>query len=91
MMSSLRAQLSFVRAVVIEFVFANLAAERVPMNAQHFCSAALIALRAFERSLDKAFFELPECFFEQDSAFYHLADEPFQLILHDFALRILIF
>jgi hypothetical protein len=74
--------------VVIEFVFANLAAERVPMNAQHFSGATLIAQRSFERSLDKTLFELSERFFEQDSSFYHLADEPFQLVLHDFALRI---
>jgi len=77
-----------VRSVAIELIFADLAAQRVAVNSEHFCRPALIPLRALQSALDKALFKFPDCFLEQNPSFYHLTDEPFQLIFHDSTLRL---
>ena len=74
-------------AVAVELVFTDFAAESVAMNAKHFCGATLVPLRALESSLDETFFEFSKSFFEKNSSFHHLTDEPFQLVLHDSTLR----
>ena len=53
---------------VIELVFADFAAQGVAVNAEHFCGAALVALRAFQGALDEAFFEFAQRFLEQNSS-----------------------
>ena len=74
-------------AVGIEFVRVDFAAERVPVNTKDFGSARLVAIGAVENTLDEAFFEFADGLIKQDPAFYHLIDEPFQLIFHNGTLR----
>ena len=74
-------------AVRIEFVFSDLAAQGVAVNAEDFCGAGLIAVGAIQNALDEALFEFTNSFIEQDPALHHLVDEPFQLIFHDVTLR----
>src|SRR6266567_1940694 len=81
-------RLTPVRSVAIELIFADLAAQRVAVNSEHFCRPALISLRTLQSALDKALFKFPDCFLEQNPSFYHLTDEPFQLIFHDSTLRL---
>ena len=52
------------------------------MDAQKFGGTALIAVGAFEHAFDKALLKFPHGFVEQDAAFNHLNDKPFQLISH---------
>ena len=58
------------------------------MNSQKLRGPALIAVGALQNSLDEAFFELPNGFVEQNSAFHHLSHKAFQLISHVRTLRV---
>lgn len=73
---------------VFKFVFLDLAAERVAVNAQKASGARLVARRMVHGAFDEAPFEFRECLIEQNSTIHHLANERFQLILHDAFLRI---
>ena len=57
------------------------------MNPQKLCGPALVAVGPFQNPLDEAFFELPDRFVKQDSAFHHLSHKAFQLISHVRTLR----
>jgi len=74
-------------AVRIELVFANLAAQGIAVDAENFSGARLIAIRAVQDALDKAFFEFPDRLVKKYAALHHLIDKPFQLIFHDDTLR----
>lgn len=47
-----------------EFVFADLTAKRIAVNAQNLSGAGLIAIVAIQDALDKAFLEFPDCLIE---------------------------
>lgn len=70
---------------MIEFVFRDLSAERVAVNAKNFRGARLIAIGALEDALYKTFFEFPDSLIEEDSAFDHQGYKAFQLISHGHA------
>jgi len=57
------------------------------MNSQKLRGPALIAVGALQNPLDEAFFELSNCFIEQNPAFHHLSHKAFQLISHVRTLR----
>jgi hypothetical protein len=78
--------LSGFSAPMVQFVLADLAAQRVAMDAQNHRSARLVALCAFQNPLNEALLELAHGLIEQNAALYHLNDKPFQLISHDFTL-----
>jgi hypothetical protein len=63
--------------VVVEPVLADLATERVAVNAEHFGRAALVAIGAFQGAFDKALFKFAYGFIKKNSAIYHLADKSF--------------
>jgi hypothetical protein len=73
--------------VRIELVLVNLAAQSITMNTKDFGGARLVAIGAVQNALDEALLEFADGFIKQDSAFYHLIDEPFQLIFHSGTLR----
>jgi hypothetical protein len=73
---------------VFEFVCFNFAAQSVAVNAEKARGARLIAGGVLHGALDEAPFEFCERFIEQNAPVDHLADERFQLILHDYILRI---
>lgn len=73
---------------VFEFVFLDLAAKRVAVNAEKAGSAGLVARRMVHGAFDEAPFEFCKRLTKQNSAIHHLPDERFQLILHDDFLRI---
>ena len=60
--------------MVIEFVFTNFAAQRIAVNAKHLGGAALIAVGAFQNSLDEPLFKFTDRFLEKNSALHHLTD-----------------
>jgi len=72
----------FAVAVVVQFVFADFAAKGVPVDSQSCSGSRLIAFGTIQNAFNKAFFEFAHGFVEKDTAFHHLIDEPFQLILH---------
>jgi hypothetical protein len=74
-------------AVRIELVFINFAAQRVSVDAENFGGAGLVAVGAIQNALDETLFEFANRLIKKNSAFYHLIDEPFQLIFHDRTLR----
>jgi hypothetical protein len=74
-------------AVRVQLVFADFAAEGIAVNPQNLRGAAPVAFGVFEDVLDKALFEFPDGLLEQDAVLHHLADEPFQLVLHVITLR----
>jgi hypothetical protein len=59
---------------MIQPIFRQLPAERVPMNPQHVRSARLISVNSIQHALDKPLFEFADGFVEKYSAFHHLAD-----------------
>jgi len=61
------------------------------MNAQEFRCPALIAVGAFQHSLDEPFFEFTDGLIKEDAAFHHLSHKPFQLVSHIRTLRSKIF
>jgi hypothetical protein len=73
---------------MVEFVFADLAAQRIAMDSQHFRGPALVSIGALQRALDEPLLEFSDRFIEKNSAFHHLTHKPFQLVLHDCTLRI---
>jgi hypothetical protein len=79
-----------VTAAVSELVFFDFAAEGIAVDAQDASGAGLIACGMIHGALDEAPFEFGERLVEQNSAVNHLADERFQLILHDSILRVLL-
>lgn len=50
--------------MVVEFVFSELAAESVAVDAEHLGGAALVALCALKGTFDKTFFEFTDGFFK---------------------------
>jgi hypothetical protein len=69
---------------VSEFVFFDLAAKGVAVNAKQASGARLIASGMIHGAFNEAPFELGESLTEQNSAVNHLANESFQLILQNF-------
>jgi hypothetical protein len=74
-------------AIAVEFVFTDLSAESVAVNAEHLCRAGLVAVGMVEHALDKTFLKFPDGFVEQDSTLNHLRHQTFKLIFHDDTLR----
>ena len=68
---------------MVEFVFADFAAEGVAMDAEHFCGAALVAVSAIQDALDETLFKFADGFIEKNSPVHHLCYEPVQLVLHN--------
>ena len=75
-------------AVAVELMFIQLATQRIAVNAEHLSSARLIALGVVEHALDEFFLEFRERFLKQNAAVDHLANQGFELILHEKILRI---
>lgn len=75
---------------VFELVFSDFTAERVAVNAENSCGAALIAVGMFHGAFDEAPFKFGERFVEQNATIHHLSDERFQLIFHDSVLRVVL-
>ena len=74
-------------AVRIEFVYIDLAAQGVAVNAEELGGAGLVTGGAVQDALDEPFFEFADGFVEQNPALHHLIDEPFQLVFHVGTLR----
>jgi hypothetical protein len=72
---------------MIQLVLRHLPAQRIAMDSQKLGGPALIAVGPLQNPLDEAFFEFPDGFIEQDSAFHHLSHKAFQLISHVRTLR----
>jgi hypothetical protein len=72
---------------MIQLVLRHLPTQRIAMNSQKLRGPALIAVGSLQNSFDEAFFEFPDGFIEQDSAFHHLSHKAFQLISHVRTLR----
>jgi hypothetical protein len=58
-------------AHVIQFVFANLAAERVAVHSENFRGTALVPLGAFQDAFDEFLLEFRDSFFKKDATFDH--------------------
>jgi hypothetical protein len=56
---------------VIEFIFADFAAQGVAVHSEDFRSAGLISVQFFEYTTDEFFFELGDRFLEQNSTLDH--------------------
>jgi hypothetical protein len=76
-----------VAAHALEFVLANLAAQRIAVDSQRSRAPGLIAVAAFQNTADEFFLKFPDSFFEQDSSLDHHSNQRFQLIFHDGTLR----
>lgn len=72
---------------LVKFIEADLAAERVTVNAEQASGARLVALGAVQHALNKFFLEFVHGFVKKDSAIHHLPDQIFQLIFHDRTLH----
>jgi hypothetical protein len=57
---------------MVQLVDANLAAERIPMNAQQTRGAGLISIGAIQHALDEFLFKLVQRFFKQNASLDHL-------------------
>jgi hypothetical protein len=64
----------------MQFVFGNLATERVAMYPQNFRRTALISLDAFQDAFDEFLLELRDSLFQKDAAFDHQSNQRFQFI-----------
>lgn len=73
--------------VAFQLVFADLAAERIAVNAQDARGARLIASRLVDGALDEAPLEFSHSFLEQNPAIHHLPYQGFQLISQVSILR----
>ncbi len=71
----------------IELIQIDLAAERVAMYPEQPGGLRLIAVEAFQYSLDEFLFKFVDRFIEVDSALDHQPDECFQLFFHRSTLR----
>lgn len=74
-------------AVALQFVFADLAAQRIAVNAQYTRGTGLIAAGLIDGAFDEAPLEFRDCFLKQNPALHHLPYEGFQLISQVFILR----
>jgi hypothetical protein len=72
---------------VIQLVLRHFSAKRIAVDSQKLRGPALIAVGSLQNPLDEAFFEFPDRFIEQNSAFHHLSHKAFQLISHVRTLR----
>ena len=52
------------------------------MNAEQFRGSRLVSVCALEYAFDELLLKLADGFVEQNAAFHHLSDKPFQLISH---------
>src|SRR5713101_1258583 len=73
--------------VRIELVLVDLTAQRIAVDAENFGGAGLVAVCAVQDVFDKTLFKFADRLVKQNTALYHLIDEPFQLIFHDGTLR----
>lgn len=74
-------------AVAFELVLFELAAERVAVNSEDVSGARLISLGAVHHALDEFLLKFREGFIKQNATVHHLADQGFELILHEKILR----
>lgn len=74
-------------AVAFELVLFELAAERVAVNSEDVSGAGLISLGVVHHALDEFLLKFREGFIEQNAPIHHLADQGFELILHERILR----
>ena len=74
-------------ANIIQFVFADFAAESIPVYSEDFGGAALVSLSAFQHPLDELLFKFSDSFFEKDATFDHQSNQGFQLISQIRTLR----
>jgi hypothetical protein len=72
---------------MVELILVDLAAEGIAVNAEHLRGTGLIPIGTVEDALNESFFEFADGLVEEDAAFHHLNDEPFQLIFHDRTLH----
>jgi len=61
-------------ASISQFIFANLAAERISVYPQNLRGAALVPMRFVQNAFDEALFEFADGFVEENSAIHHLRD-----------------
>jgi hypothetical protein len=73
--------------MAVQFVFDQLAAQRVAVNSQDIRSPGLVTVNSIQNSLDKTLLKFSHGFVEEDASLDHLAHKPFQLILHLGTLR----
>jgi len=67
----------------VDLVQGNLAAERIPMQAENFRGGTLITFGLLQSQLYEFLFELSDCFFEINFSFDHLANQLVQLLSHE--------
>jgi hypothetical protein len=72
---------------LFELVESDLAAQRIPVNAQQASGSRLIAVGSVQGPADKSLLEFIDRFVEQNPAIHHLAHQSFKLISHDDTLR----
>jgi hypothetical protein len=74
--------------VPVQFVLDDFAIECVPVDAKYFGGLGLIPTRFCERVLDEFLLEFGKCFRQKDAPFDHFGHEGFQLLFHNFFLRV---
>jgi len=67
----------------VDLVQGNLAAERIPMQAEKFRGGGLIAIGLLQSQLYKFLFELSDCFFEINTFLEHFGNQLVQLLSHE--------
>ena len=66
----------------VELVEPDLAAERIPVNAEQARGVRLVAVGPVQHAFDELLFEFVDGFVEMNPALHHLPDQGFQLIFH---------
>jgi len=63
------------QAAIIELVLGHFAAQRVPVDAEDFRGAGLIAVGTIEDAFDEALFKFADGLIEEDAALDHLQNQ----------------
>jgi hypothetical protein len=74
--------------VTVQFVLSDLAIESVSVDAKNHSGLGLISTRFGKRRLNEPFFEFTHSFIQINLPFDHFSDEGFQLLFHEFILRV---
>ena len=74
--------------MAVEFVLDDLSIESIPVYAEEFGRLGLISTGLGEGALDELSFKLIHGFAEVDTPFDHFGHKGFQLLFHNFFLRV---
>jgi len=70
-----------------DFVFVDLPAKRIAVNAENVRGTRLIAVGAIQDTLDEALLKFLDRLLKQNAPVHHLVDKPIQLVFQGCTLR----